>query len=474
MYKRTDKKSRKRKEGKKKWRFMAGLGVFAVISMASGLMVKNVLAAPENAAVEEAAEKMLKLQEQQNRGQEPEVREEEEKAQEETEKEEPLIIIDPGHGGMDDGCINGGISEKDINLEIAELVVRELTEKGYYVRLSRDTDTYVAKEERVEKANRSNAAIYVSIHQNSCEDNSIMGIETWYDGTDTSRDSKRLAQLIHQETVQSTGAVEREMIGESDLYVTGKTTMPACLIETGFLSNEEERGKLVTEEYRQQIAEGIVSGIELYFKPKTMYLTFDDGPSAQNTDLILDTLKQRNIKATFFVIGEYVRKYPETAKRIVEEGHTIGIHCDVHDYNILYDSVDSYLEDFEKAYQTVYEVTGAEAKLFRFPGGSVNAYNKKVCQEIVEEMERRGFIYFDWNASLEDAAGKKEPDELIQSAKETTLGRKKVVLLAHDRVTGTALCLNDLIDALPEYEMKPLTPDIEPVQFRRFWEKEEE
>lgn len=474
MYKRTDKKSRKRKEGKKKWRFMAGLGVFAVISMPSGLMVKNVLAAPENAAVEEAAEKMLKLQEQQNRGQEPEVREEEEKAQEETEKEEPLIIIDPGHGGMDDGCINGGISEKDINLEIAELVVRELTEKGYYVRLSRDTDTYVAKEERVEKANRSNAAIYVSIHQNSCEDNSIMGIETWYDGTDTSRDSKRLAQLIHQETVQSTGAVEREMIGESDLYVTGKTTMPACLIETGFLSNEEERGKLVTEEYRQQIAEGIVSGIELYFKPKTMYLTFDDGPSAQNTDLILDTLKQRNIKATFFVIGEYVRKYPETAKRIVEEGHTIGIHCDVHDYNILYDSVDSYLEDFEKAYQTVYEVTGAEAKLFRFPGGSVNAYNKKVCQEIVEEMERRGFIYFDWNASLEDAAGKKEPDELIQSAKETTLGRKKVVLLAHDRVTGTALCLNDLIDALPEYEMKPLTPDIEPVQFRRFWEKEEE
>lgn len=474
MYKRTDKKSRKRKEGKKKWRFMAGLGVFAVISMASGLMVKNVLAAPENAAVEEAAEKMLKLQEQQNRSQEPEVREEEEKAQEEAEKEEPLIIIDPGHGGMDDGCINGGISEKDINLEIAELVVRELTEKGYYVRLSRDTDTYVAKEERVEKANLSNAAIYVSIHQNSCEDNSIMGIETWYDGTDTSRDSKRLAQLIHQETVQSTGAVEREMIGESDLYVTGKTTMPACLIETGFLSNEEERGKLVTEEYRQQIAEGIVSGIELYFKPKTMYLTFDDGPSAQNTDLILDTLKQRNIKATFFVIGEYVRKYPETAKRIVEEGHTIGIHCDVHDYNILYDSVDSYLEDFEKAYQTVYEVTGAEAKLFRFPGGSVNAYNKKVCQEIVEEMERRGFIYFDWNASLEDAAGKKEPDELIQSAKETTLGRKKVVLLAHDRVTGTALCLNDLIDALPEYEMKPLTPDIEPVQFRRFWEKEEE
>ena len=478
MYKRAGKGKKpgrsfqEEKSKKAKWKLTAGLWLLISICTVSGLMVKSVLAAPEDPEVEKAAEAMLRQQEQQSSKQEPEIQEQEEK--EEPENKEPLIIIDPGHGGLDDGCVSAGVSEKDINLEIAKLVSAQLEEKGYRVELSRDTDTYIAKEDRVENANLNNAAVYISIHQNSCEDKDISGIETWYDGADTSRDSKRLAQLIHQQTIQSTGASEREMVGESDLYVTGKTKMPSCLIETGFLSNGEERGRLVTEEYRQKIADGIVSGIELYFKPRTMYLTFDDGPSAQNTDLILDTLKQRNIKATFFVIGEYVRKYPETAKRIVQEGHTIGIHCDVHDYDILYDSVDSYIEDFEKAYKTVYEVTGVEAKLFRFPGGSVNAYNKKVCQEIVEEMEKRGFIYFDWNASLEDAAGsKKEPDELIQCAKETTLGRKKVVLLAHDRVEGTALCLNDLIDALPEYEMKPLTPYIEPVQFRRFWEKEE-
>lgn len=102
---------------------------------------------------------------------------------------------------------------------------------------------------------------------------------------------------------------------------------------------------------------------------KIMYLTFDDGPSAESTEQILDILKERNIKATFFVIGENVRKHPEIARRIVEEGHTIGIHCDVHDYEMLYESVDSYVADFEKAYDTVLSVTGVEAKIFRFPGG---------------------------------------------------------------------------------------------------------
>lgn len=201
-------------------------------------------------------------------------------------------------------------------------------------------------------------------------------------------------------------------------------------------------------------------------KEKVMYLTFDDGPSAENTDKVLDVLKEKNVKATFFVIGEYVRKNPETARRIVEEGHAIGIHCDVHDYDSLYQSVESYIEDFEKASETVYQVTGVRTRLFRFPGGSVNAYNKAVRQDIIAEMEKRGYIYFDWNASLEDASGSvKTQAELIRNAKETALGRKKVVLLAHDRVENTALVLEALIEAFPEYRMEVLTENVEPVQF---------
>ncbi len=228
----------------------------------------------------------------------------------------------------------------------------------------------------------------------------------------------------------------------------------------------EDRMTFTDAEFQERIVEGIASEINLLSHSKTMYLTFDDGPSPENTEKILDILKQKNIKATFFVIGENVRKNPELARRIVEEGHTIGIHCDWHDYDVLYQSVDSYVADFEKAYQTVYEITGVEATLFRFPGGSINAYNKKVYQEIIKEMTSRGFVYYDWNASLEDAVSKEvSPQTLIQNAKESALGRQKVILLAHDTVDNTVLCLEELIEQFPEYRMEPLTEEVEPIQF---------
>ena len=76
-----------------------------------------------------------------------------------------------------------------------------------------------------------------------------------------------------------------------------------------------------------------------------------------------------------------------------------------------------------------------------------------------------GYIYYDWNASLEDAVGNASPQELVANGAATTLGRKNVVMLAHDVVYNTGICLNDLLDSLPEYEMKALDEDSEPVQF---------
>lgn len=377
----------------------------------------------------------------------------------------PLIVVDPGHGGIDEGCSFDGIPEKDINLQIAMLLKEKLENMGFYVILTRNSDTYLAKEERVKLANLYMADAYISIHQNSCEDANARGVETWYDGTDETRDNKRLAQLIHRYVLKNTQAQERELKGDAQFYVTGRTMMPACLIETGFLSNETERGRLISEEYQEQIAQGIAEGIELYFHPKTMYLTFDDGPSTENTNAILDILKERGIKATFFVVGENVRKNPETARRIAAEGHTIGIHCNSHNYEEIYASAESYLQDFEEARQTVLEITGVDCRLFRFPGGSVNAYNGNVRDEIVEEMTQKGYIYFDWNASLEDAVKKSTPEELIANAVESTLGRKKVVMLAHDVVPNTVLCLEKMLEQFPEYEMKPLTENIDPIQF---------
>ena len=377
----------------------------------------------------------------------------------------PVVVIDPGHGGLDGGCSAEGILEKDINLSIADMLNVKLTDMGYKVMMARKEDKYIAKEERVKMANYFQADIYISIHQNYYEISEVNGIETWYDGADETRDSKRLAQLINSETINSTGAPERELRDDADYCVTSETTMPACLIETGFLSNKEERELLCTTEYQEQIASGIAKGIELYFHPKTMYLTFDDGPSEEHTDAILDILKARDIKATFFVIGESVRKYPETAKRIVEEGHVIGIHCNNHKYEDIYESAKSYVEDFEEAYAAVLEVTGVETKFFRFPGGSINAYNNNVRDDIIKEMSAKGFIYFDWNASIEDAVKKSTPEQLITNAKESTLGRKKVILLAHDTIYNTTQCLDEIIEQFPEYQMKVLTSNVEPIQF---------
>ncbi len=382
-------------------------------------------------------------------------------------REDILVALDAGHGGEDEGSSRAGVLEKTVNMQIVQEVEAQLEAMGYQVLLVREEDEELLLEERVQIANEARADIYVSIHQNACEEkvSAVTGVEVWYNAEKAEDGSKRLAQLIHSDLVLYTQAKDRGIVEDESLVVIRETDMPACLVETGFLSNAAERELLVKTEYQQRIAEGIVSGIDLYFFPKAMYLTFDDGPSAENTDKVLDILKERNVKATFFLIGENVEKHPEVAKRIVEEGHTIGIHCYNHDYDKLYQSVDSYVADFEKARTVIYEVTGVETKLFRFPGGSINSYNKGVYKEIVEEMTDRGYIYFDWNASLEDATRNNEPERLLQNAKESTFGRRRIVMLAHDVVYNTTLCLEDLLEQFPEYRMMPLTEDVEPMHF---------
>lgn len=386
----------------------------------------------------------------------------------EPEPKIPLIAIDPGHGGEDEGCSRDGVMEKEVNLALAMKLAEQLEAMGFETMLTRwDNDTAVTLEERVRWAEESGADILISIHQNACEENasSVNGIETWYCGQ--TEGARRLAQLVHAGAIGKTGAKERQLQESSKLYIIRESSIPACLIETAFLSNKKERELICDEEYQDKLVRGIAEGIQYYFNPKTMYLTFDDGPSEKNTTAVLDILKKHNINATFFVVGENVRKHPEIAKRIVEEGHTIGIHCNCHDYNVIYESVDSYLADFQKAYDTVYEVTGVEVKLFRFPGGSINAYNEDVYEDIIEAMTENGYVYFDWNASLEDAVKKSTPEKLIENAKNSTLGRKKVVMLGHDIQYNTTLCLEELLDSFPEYQMMPLTEDVKPVQFKR-------
>lgn len=254
--------------------------------------------------------------------------------------------------------------------------------------------------------------------------------------------------LDRQETDQ-TGMIP----GHGDMNQTGTVFGHEDTDQTGMTSTDQAGTDLQPSEEEQA--------------QKVVYLTFDDGPTKENTAAILDILAEKEVKATFFVVGENVRKNPEVARRIVEEGHTIGIHCDRHVYEELYESVDSYLEDFAKAHDSVYEITGVDTRLFRFPGGSVNSFNRDICDDIIETMTEAGYIYFDWNASLEDAVKSTKQEQLVKNAVDTALGRKRIVLLAHDLFAKTVKCLPDLLEAFPDYEFAPLSEAIPPIQFKR-------
>lgn len=199
-----------------------------------------------------------------------------------------------------------------------------------------------------------------------------------------------------------------------------------------------------------------------------MYLTFDDGPS-QRTVQVLDTLKQYGIKATFFVTGKDDDFSRSVMKRIVDEGHTIAIHTYTHSYSDIYQSVDAYLQDFERIYNLIEEVTGVKATMFRFPGGSVNSYNGQLYQELIAEMTRRGFVFYDWNISAGDASRKATQQSITDSVVNGGIGKKRGIVLMHDSkpMEGTANALPAIIEGLQAegFYFDKLTNDVAPITF---------
>ena len=200
---------------------------------------------------------------------------------------------------------------------------------------------------------------------------------------------------------------------------------------------------------------------------KTVYLTIDDGPS-ENTQAVLDILDRYGCKATFFVVGTgRTAANQERMRQIVAAGHTLAMHSWSHDYKKVYASVEDFLEDAYQLYQYIHEVTGQYPRIFRFPGGSINGYNRGVYQEIIAEMTRRGFVYFDWNASAQDATLYPRSPSAIASDCLRGVGRDLVVVLAHDSAArGTT------VDALPAiiqgyqnagYTFAALHPGVTPV-----------
>lgn len=171
-----------------------------------------------------------------------------------------------------------------------------------------------------------------------------------------------------------------------------------------------------------------------YDTEKTIYLTFDDGPSKSVTPLILDLLKQENIKATFFVLGSRAEKFPELIKREYEDGHYIANHGYSHMYSSIYETAQTVLEEYNKTRDIIADIlkNGYDGHLFRFPGGSTGGKYKDLKKEAKNLLDQNDIASIDWNALSQDAAGAKTKEALLENIKTSVGEKNRVVILMHD------------------------------------------
>lgn len=194
---------------------------------------------------------------------------------------------------------------------------------------------------------------------------------------------------------------------------------------------------------------------------KKVYLTFDDGPSIY-TEEILKILREYNVKATFFVSGENAEKYDGYLQKILDDGHSLGIHTYNHVYSEIYDSLESFQNDFKRTSECIKKQTGEEVKLYRFPGGSGNAvvsYHDKM--KMMEWLKQEGIVYFDWNVSSGDGGSAVLSTEtLVRNCIEGVKAKDMAIVLLHDAgdKKNTVEALPSIIEGIKQLEDTRLLP----------------
>ena len=193
------------------------------------------------------------------------------------------IFLDPGHGGRDSGAYYYGIAEKDLNLQVSRKLRKRLEELGYTVLTSRDSDVDVDfVTERSRMVNKTNADFFISIHFNATGNDTTLnlGIQTysykedadypskinqyWHNNPDRMSESNRLAADLHSSLLTETGARDAGLL-QATFAVLRETAKPAVLLELGYMDNPEENQRIRSEQYQDQLVEGIIKGIQKYY-----------------------------------------------------------------------------------------------------------------------------------------------------------------------------------------------------------------
>ena len=184
---------------------------------------------------------------------------------------------------------------------------------------------------------------------------------------------------------------------------------------------------------------------------KTVYLTFDDGPSA-HTAAILDTLAQYNVKGTWFLVGTQLSGREDLVRRMDAEGHTVALHSDTHEYADIYASPAAFLEDLGALADKLSAITGTVPGLVRFAGGSINHYDADLYPALTAEVLRRGLRYYDWNVSAQDAVSHSPAPGVIAQrvirGVEGVSADTPAVVLMHDSKATTPAALPEILQTL--------------------------
>lgn len=174
------------------------------------------------------------------------------------------ICIDPGHGGIHPGACYFGEKEKNLTLRISEMLRSVLLEAGHKVTMTRHNDVDMSLTDRCRIANRDKSNLFISIHCNASYNKSAFGPEMYYWHTSTS--GQLVARSIMEELHKLTGCNARKYIKNSSFTTLRRTLMPSIVAECGYMSNEDEFNKLCTTTHQYLIVQGIVRGINNYFR----------------------------------------------------------------------------------------------------------------------------------------------------------------------------------------------------------------
>lgn len=345
------------------------------------------------------------------------------------DKIEPVITLD----GDENYILNFGTEYVEPGFRASDNYDGDITEKVETQKIEKDEENYDIKYTVKDSSNNEAKCVrHIKIVDNEAPAITLNG--------------NQIVSIILGNPYNESGATA---IDNKDGDVSSKIKI------SGNVDTSKEGVYLIT--YTVQDAKGnsseehrkvIVNSVE---KAGIIYLTIDDGPSTTITPQILDILKEKGVHATFFVL-DYSDDTEHLIKRELEEGNSVGIHGYSHNYSEIYSSADACYENITKLQQKIYNSTGKQVKIVRFPGGSSNTVSKNYCEGVMTQISQRilseGYRYYDWNVDSCDAGGAKNKDAVFNNVTSSLKHGRSNVVLMHDFSgnTKTLEALPDIID----------------------------